>query len=239
MKVLNYKRLHITISVFLLLTSFIYFAFLFFQQGEIDVLLRNELKQISANEAMSWKGLELSDEQRTMPAHNDLPSFKNKTQYGLGDISNSEVDFHNYSNLEKAAPNGSNVLAVKNVDGTTSNVANYSYAQKKSAANYISAYQNVSNETHTFQSRNTSQPINHGIQSVANFASNSPTIPNTSTNAFLANNSLSLTTDLSNNSTSMLIGGDSNPGDPGVPVGDGTWILLIMMLAYSFKKSIV
>jgi len=34
----------------------------------------------------------------------------------------------------------------------------------------------------------------------------------------------------------MLIDGGSNPGDPGVPVGDGASVMLIMMIAYSFKN---
>ncbi|MEI7505103.1 MAG: hypothetical protein WCJ61_17650 [Paludibacter sp.] len=232
MTLLNNKQLPKMITVFLLISGLTYFVVQFFRQGKIEDLLRNELKQITANEAMTWKGGELSDERLALHLNNNLPSFKNIKQPYFDGISNSDVDFPDNSNLEKNASTKSNVSAVKSDLGNYSNVTNYSFAQKKSTVTYASDSKDVSSTINTFQNNNTAQLINTRIQAVGNFASNSPSFSKTSFNTFLANNKLSITTDLSENHSTMLVGGDSNPGDPGVPVGDGTWVLIILLAGY-------
>jgi hypothetical protein len=200
-------------------------------------LLRNELKQISANEAMTWNGVALWDE-HTMPVNKDFPIFKIKTQFGFHDISDTEVDFPNNSNLEKTAPNKINVLAPKSGVGNNINVANYSYTPKKSVTTYAAVIMNVSNNINTIQSRNT-QSINTAIQTIGSFESNTPSSSITSSNTFLANNTLSIATDLTDNNSPMLIDGNSNPGNPGVPVGDGVWILLLLSFTYAMVKTLI
>ncbi len=237
MKLLNNKRLPKIISVFILLLGLTVFAVQFFQYREIEVLLRNELTQISANEAMTWNGVVLWNE-NTVPVNNDFPIFNTKTQSGSEVISNTEVDFSLNSNFEKAVTSKSNVSAPKSGVGNNINVANYNFTPKKSVTTYAAAIKNVSNNINTIQSRNAIQHNNSGIQSISVYA-NSPSISNTSSNSFLANNSLSLTTDLSNNTSPMLIDGGTNPGDPGIPVGDGVWILLLLSMAYILQKVIV
>lgn len=237
MKLLNNKRLPKIISVFILLLGLTVFAVQFFQYREIKVLLRNELTQISANEALTWNVVAVLDE-HTMPRNNNLPVFKTKILSSSEGISNTEVDFSLNSNLEKDAPIKSSISAPKGGVGNNINVANYSYTPKKSVTTYAAAIKNVSNNINTIQSRNAIQHNNSGIQSISVYA-NSPSISNTSSNSFLANNSLSLTTDLSNNTSPMLIDGGTNPGDPGIPVGDGVWILLLLSMAYILQKVIV
>ena len=86
-----------------------------------------------------------------------------------------------------------------------------------------------------FQTSNTmtktNKPNNTEIQSPIVFGT-SPSFSKNSSNGFLANNSLSLTTDLSGNNSPMLIDGETNPGDPGIPVGDGTWVFLGLLVGY-------
>jgi hypothetical protein len=173
-----------------------------------------------------------------MVLNQNLPSFKNKTQSDLDVIPNSEVEFPTSTTLEKSTPIKNNVSAVKNGDGTIQNGANYSYSQKKSIASYASGIQSISNKTNTFQTSNV-QPRSSGIQIVGNFKSNSPTFSNTPSNSFLANNTLTITTDLSENNSPMLIGGGSNPGDPGVPVGDGKWVLMMLLGIYWSLKTLL
>ena len=187
---------------------------------------------------MTWKGVELSNEHHTMVLNRNLPSFKDKTQSDLDDIPNSKVEFPTSTTLEKSTPIKNNVSAVKNGDGTIQNGANYIYSQKKSIAIYASEIQSTSNKTNTFQTSNV-QPRSSGIQTVGNFASNSPSFSNTPSNSFLANNTLSISTDLSDNNSPMLINGGSNPGDPGVPVGDGTWVLMMLLGIYLSIKTLL
>ena len=35
----------------------------------------------------------------------------------------------------------------------------------------------------------------------------------------------------------MLIDGGTNPGNPGIPMGDGTWVLLGLLVGYMFVLS--
>ena len=194
-------------------------------------MLRNELKPISANEAMTWKGVDLSDEQHTMPLPNDLPSFKNQKLTDFVAFSNLDADFPGNTDIKAIEPSKNKVTATRSEVENSNNVATYLYAQNYAAVTYTSGIQNVSNYTYTIQNSKRYSTNNSEIQSLEIF-SNSNSFSNTSSNAFFANNTLSITTDLSDNNSPMLIDGDSNPGDPGVPVGDGVWVLLMMLLVY-------
>ncbi|MFZ4726758.1 MAG: hypothetical protein ACOYMD_15090 [Paludibacter sp.] len=237
MNLLNNKRLPKIISVFILLVGITVFVVQFSRNGEIEVLLRNALTQISANEALTWNGVAVWNE-HTMPLNNNLPVFKTRMLSGSEGISNPEVDFPSNSNLEKDAPIKSNISVSKSGVGNNINVANYSFTPKKSVKTYAAVIKNVSNNINTIQSRN-AQSINTGIQTVGSFESNTPTFSHTSSNTFLTNNTLSLTTDLSDNNSPMLIDGGTNPGDPGIPVGDGVWELLLFSIIFALQKVIV
>ncbi|MEI8084772.1 MAG: hypothetical protein WCG93_01020 [Paludibacter sp.] len=62
---------------------------------------------------------------------------------------------------------------------------------------------------------------------------------NTNTSTFIADNTISTTTDLTSadHNSPMLVGPTGNPGDPGViPVGDGIPFLLALIAIYGVRK---
>jgi hypothetical protein len=236
MNLLNNRRLIISGSVFLVLVSFTFFALQFFKQGTIEMLSFNELKPISSCVETIWDKNRSTDDQSIKAVTSAMPSFKSRTQPHSQAISNTEVDFPCNDNLESIEPTLKRNVAAKKVVENTNSTATYIYAPQNSSTTYASGIQNNSIKTSNFQTNNTVQSINTGIQSVAYLGTKAPVISNTANNSFLANNSLSLTTDLSDNNSLMLIGGDSNPGDPGIPVGDGTFVLLILLIGYGLIK---
>ena len=62
------------------------------------------------------------------------------------------------------------------------------------------------------------------------FSSGLPAV--TTSNPFIANNNICLSADLTTETAPMFIGPSSNPGEPGVPVGDGMWILMCLLIGY-------
>ena len=224
-------------TVFLVLTVLLYLGVQFFQQGEVADLPRNEFEHKSSAEATSWTGFESLDNDYFMVANNQFPSFRKKTQLMFDRNINSGIDFPNSAKLEVVekigknipsdnsgfefrAANGSEILAGNGSATVSSNLVSISFQ----ATNIISK---------------TNNPNISGIQAPITFGT-FQSFSNTSFNSFLANNTLSLTTDLSGNNSPMLIDGGTNPGEPGVPLGDGTWVLLGLLMVYgiilSYKK---
>jgi len=233
MKRLNNKRLTKLISVFLLLIGFLYFSIQFTFNGEVDDLLRNEFEYISSIVGKSGMAMYNSDEQTLLALNANYPSFNKKTNNN--NFSNSEVDFPTASNLQTLEASRRKITPINSGSANSKNEVNYSYIEKKLNTDYATGIKNVSNKTSIIQSDNSIHSIGSGVQFDAVSDNKFQSIPNNSNNSFLANNSLSLTTDLSGNNSPMMIDGGSNPGDPGVPVGDGTWALIVMMLAYCSK----
>ena len=237
MNLFNHRQLITTGSVVLLLVVFTYFAMRFFKQGEVENLLHNKFKYLTSNQTITLAGMKSSEERLVMAATYNLPSFKEKRQPYFEGISNFEVDFASNINLETDESNNNSITAPAGEAENTNSGTSYYYVQNKLAATYAAAFQNVSSKTKTFQNSNTVQPFNTGIQTEDYFGNKTPSIKNTSSNSFLANNTLAITSDLSDNNSPMLIGGGSNPGDPGVPVGDGTRVLLVLMVVYGLVLS--
>ena len=233
MKRLNNKRLTKLISVFLLLIGFLYFSIQFTFNGEVDDLLRNEFEYISSIVGKSGMAMYNSDEQTLLALNANYPSFNKKTNNN--NFSNSEVDFPTAPNLQTLEASRRKITPINSGSANSKNEVNYSYIEKKLNTDYATGIKNVSNKTSIIQSDNSIHSIGSGVQFDAVSDNKFQSIPNNSNNSFLANNSLSLTTDLSGNNSPMMIDGGSNPGDPGVPVGDGTWVLIVMMLAYCSK----
>ena len=237
MNYLNNNRLIMTGSVFLLVVGSVCFALQFSQIGNVDSLMRNEYESITSVEEMSWTGMQNQYEQLLMAARNDYPSFKNKTQPIFDDNANYEVVFPDNTNREAIEPNKNRITPANSGSANGINEANYSYVEKKSNKDYASGINNVTNKTSVIQSGNSIGSIVSGVQFDAISDQKSPSISNNSPNSFLANNSLSLTTDLSDNSSPVLIDGEGNPGDPGIPVGDGTWVLMVLLVGYGLVLS--
>jgi len=216
-------------TVFLVLTVLLYLGVQFFLQGEVADLPRNEFEHISSAEATSWTGFESLDNDYFMVANNHFPSFRKKTQLIFDRNTNSQVDFPNSTKLEFVEKSGKNIPSENS--GFEFRAANGSEIRAANGSANLSS----NPVSITFQSTNiiskTNNPIISGIQSPIPFRT-FQSFSNTSSNSFLANNSLSLTTDLSANNSPMLIDGETNPGDPGVPVGDGEFILIGCLLVY-------
>ena len=235
MNYLNSNRLIMASSVFLFLIGSVFFALQFSQQGEVADLLRNEYEHISTSVGRSWMVMQNSDEQSIMAVNANYPSFNTKSDKFA--ISNSEVDFPASPNLETLEPIKKRITPANSGSANATNEANYSYVEKKSNKDYASGINNVTNKTSVIQSGNSIGSIVSGVQFDAISDQKSPSISNNSPNSFLANNSLSLTTDLSGNNSPMLIDGETNPGDPGIPVGDGTWVMLVLLVGYGLVLS--
>lgn len=233
MNLLNNRRIIVLSTVFLMI---IFFTVQFFQMKEVEVLLRNELENISLFETTNWKVGYSSEEQLIIDANKNLPTFRKKSQSNSRGTSNSEVGFPGIVNLETIEPTKKNTPVAKREVENTICEAIYSYAQQNHAASYSTSSQNNSNKTSTIQPNNAVSFGNTGIQSVAYLGAKTPAILNTTSNSFLANNSLSLSTDLSANNSPMMIDGESNPGNPGVPVGDGMEVLMVLVIVHGLIK---
>jgi len=234
MNLTNNRRLLTAGSVFMLLVGFTYFAVQFFKQTKVDNLLVNEMQHISSIQSITWKGIEEND----MQLNSELPSYKEPRKSTLVDNVDLEVDFPSYSNLENTEPSNKNNSIAKSSIVNVNNELNYSYTQKKSIT-YASSNQIISSKPNTFISSNNIQPTNSGVQFVANIDNKFQSTSNNLSNSFLANNTLTISTDLSDNNSPMLIDGDTNPSEPGIPVGDGTLILLGFAMAYCSKRKLV
>ena len=198
-----------------------------------DNILNNYFEYNTSSQTNQFKTMNSRQQQGFIAVSNiNLSNYKAVKSTCLNGSSNSEVDFPTMTSSEATTHN-----KIQNSNGnSTKDEASYSYNQTKTSQLNASNIQFESTKTNINSSNKTSSSNNVGNQLEGNFGGNNQTNANNVSNAFSSNNTLSLTTDLSGNNSPMLIGGGSNPGDPGVPVGDGTWIMLIMLLSYSFKK---
>ena len=229
MKYFNNNRLIMAGSVFLLLVGTVYFAFQLFQQGEVADLLRNELNKHDVNQASTFRGMQSSDQELINAATKDLPTFKNASQSNVDEIANSQVDFPKSTKLEIVEKGGNNTPSANNVATFRADNGTVIRADNGSATFSGGSVSPIFQTSNTISKTN--KPNNTEIQSPIVFGT-SPSFSKNSSNTFLANNSLSLTTDLSGNNSPMLIDGETNPGDPGVSVGDGTWVLMGLLVGY-------
>lgn len=231
MNLLNNKQL--TGTVFLL-AVLMCFVVQYLKQGEVEELLRNELHHFTTNEAPTFSKIPNSNESLKIAVGNHLPTFKHTSQSKVDEIANSQVDFPANQELENIETNKKNITEVTTGVKNANNASTYSYTQQKDEETYNAGIKYVSSKSSTFKTNNNSQSNNNGIGAVSNLENTSSSFSNTSSSEFLANNSLSLTTNLSDNYSPMMIDGGTNPGDPGVPLGDGTWVLLGLVVGYGF-----
>jgi len=165
-----------------------------------------------------------------------FPSYKLKKSIASYETSIVEDDFTASTYSASEVQNKTKCTIKSNYENNTKPMFFYSYNQQESTTNNSSNNRIVLPATNESHSGTTINSNHNEIQSIGIFVDKTQSVKNISSNSFLANNTLTITTELSDNYSPMMVGGGSNPGDPGVPVGDGTWILLIMMLVYSLKK---
>jgi hypothetical protein len=229
MKSLTSKRLIMAGSVFLLLVGSVFFALHFSQKGDNTNLLRNESNQLADNLAPTFRSMQSSEEQLINAANKNLPTFKSTSQTKVDETANLKVDFSANKDLEVTEPSKKVITHVTNYLDINNNDASNNYAQQMEIETYKVSQHSFSAKPISFQTKHS----NDGGVQFANISYNtSLSISNTSSTRFLANNSLSLTTDLSGNNSPKMINGETNPGDPGIPVGDGLWVLMALLVGY-------
>jgi len=165
-----------------------------------------------------------------------FPSYKMKNNIASYETSIVVGDFTASTYSASEVQNTNNCTIKSNSENNTKPMFFYSYNQQESTTNNslnARIVLPVTDESHSVTTINSNY---NEIQSIGIFGDKTQSVKNNSSNSFLANNTLTITTELSDNNSPMMVGGGSNPGDPGVPVGDGTYILLIMILVYSLKK---
>ena len=182
-----------------------------------------------------YNALNSSNNQQVSPfCNNNFPSYKDKRHLNLVGFTSSEVGIpvNSKTSVEKQ---NKRYFEIRSVDDNVNIEASYRYNEQKGLETFASNIQYISLLKNTFQARKGENITNDGIQLVGYIGTENQSISSTSSNSFLANNKLSITTDLLHNDSPMMVGGGSNPGDPGVPVGEGMWIMLIMLLIYGLK----
>lgn len=162
----------------------------------------------------------------------EFPSYKEKKHLISLGFTNSEIDFPTNEKFTVEEQKKRSNENINNADVQ----AVYGYNQTKERDNYSSGVQSVLNLKNTFQTKNVINSADNGFQSVRIIEAKNQSISNTTSNSFIANNTLSISTDLSGNNLPMMVDGGGNPGDPAVPVGDGVWIMLLMLLVYCAYK---
>ncbi|MEI7504231.1 MAG: hypothetical protein WCG93_11765 [Paludibacter sp.] len=168
----------------------------------------------------------------------ELPSYKAKQLKKMAEFQGTiqEVDFPILAKHENTNQAAKEDLKVE--DKSAINVS-YGHTQAHQPEAYSTDNHAISTQCLFYQISRIASQISVVALDAGIFRPTSQSASNNSSNSFLANNTLSISTDLSDANSPMLVGGDSNPGDPGIPVGDGTLLMLLMMLTYSLKKSIV
>ena len=165
-----------------------------------------------------------------------LPRYKGR-KYESADVElSSNIDF---PTLKKSTDDELNKHTDENarVEVYRRNNDDYKYSLAQHNSNYSSENQSVISQKNSFSTNKSIIPTNNMILSGSILGVRTQPISNTSSNSFLANNTLSFSTDISDNNSPMLVGGDSNPGDPAVPVGDGIWLLMSLLVAYGVVLS--
>jgi len=201
-----------------------------------DNILNNYFEYNSSSQINQFKAMSSRQQQSVITISDiNISSYKGVKSSSSIVSSNSELDFPTMSSSESVA----HVRIQNNTENSntnsTKNEVMYSYNQTKTSQVNASKIQFTSTKTNDYSS---SKPVfsnNIGNQLEGSFGDKNQSNSNDVSNAFSSNNTLSLTTDLSDNNSPMLIDGETNPGDPGVPVGDGTWVLFILLGIYMFR----
>jgi hypothetical protein len=236
MKKLNNRQFNQIVALFLVFVS-VSGILTLIHFDDSDNILNNYFDDNSSSQINQFKAISSRKQQSFIAVLNkNSLEFKVVKSYNSNLSSNLEVDFPTMTNPETATHNriqNSNTNSMKNE-------VMYSYNQTKTSPVNTSKIQFTSTKTNDYSS---SKPVFSNItgdQLEGNFRGKSQSNSNNVLNAFSSNNTLSLTTDLSDNTSPMMIDGGTNPGDPGVPVGDGTWVMLfwvgIYVLTIAYKR---
>jgi hypothetical protein len=233
MNELSNKQLMLTLAVMLVLGSAVFILLsqsaknaTFFGQHD---KIYNDLNVFSSDKSTPENSYSSQSDFR-------FPSYKMKNSIASYETSSEVVDFNANTYAASKVQNKTKSTIKSNYQNNTNPIYSYSHNRQGSAINFSSNVRKVLPTTNESHSGNTLKLNFNEIQSIGIFGDKTKSVSNNYNNSFIALNTLSITTELSENNSPMMIGGGSNPGDPAVPVGDGTLILLIMALVFSLKK---
>lgn len=229
MKILKNNRLNHIILVFLLIIS-VFWLISKINYIESKSLLSSGFGINLTNHDIPYIMQSSLDSKNFMTvSDHDLPSYKLKISSNV--FSNLEVDFSSFTYLDVDKQSKFNNIDKGFEDSKSNNF--YKFKSEKSNQNHwlnsnIFFYlQNVSQNEN--EDNQTTNGIQLGEMITGQFLSSS----NPTMNSFLANNTMVITNDMSDFNSPMHVGGGSNPGDPGVPIGDGTYVLTCLIVLYS------
>ena len=196
-----------------------------------DNILNNYFDYNSSTQTNQFKTMNSRQQQGFIAVSNiNISNYKGVISSISNVSSNLEVDFPTMTNSEATTHN-----RIQN-SNSTKNEVSYSYNQTKTSQVNASNIQFGTNKTNDYSSTKKVFSNNIGNQLEGSFGGKNQSNSNNISNAFSSNNTLSLTTDLLGNNSPMMVSGSGNPGDPGVPVGDGMWIMLALAGAYSVSR---
>ena len=173
-----------------------------------------------------------SDKYYSFQSVSNIPSYKKGKSNLSDELSTNEIDFKAASYSTSGASNRKQLVEKNAVENSPTSYINYNYRQPQTASKSANIHA-ISSAKVTFQTSNTAYHVSNNLQSEGVYGATNSRTSNPGSNSFLANNTLSITTDLSENNSPMLIDGESNPGEVGMPVGDGVWVLLGLLVGYS------
>jgi hypothetical protein len=223
MNTLSKNQLILTITVLLVLGAVVFI--LLPKPVRQGTLLGHQLDNIYNNLNSFCKVNQTNEENYSTLQPSNIPSFKNNKSNKSEILLTQEVNFtaNNYPTTEFQTQKQK--VNSQAVESSTSPTLSYNYSKTQNTSNYSSGIHAVSSQENALQTSKTAFPVDKGLQPLNVFEAKNQYVNKNSPNTFLAINSLTITTDLSDNNSAMLIGGDTSPGDPGIPVGDGFWIL--------------
>ena len=173
-----------------------------------------------------------SDKYYSFQSVSNIPSYKKGKNTQYEEPSTREIDFKAASFSTSGASKRKQLVVKNAFENSPTSYINYNYRQPQTASKSANIHA-ISSAKVTFQTSNTAYHVSNNLQSEGVYGATNSRTSNPGSNSFLANNTLSLTTDLTENNSPMLIDGNSNPGEVGVPVGDGVWVLLGLLVGYS------
>ncbi|MEI7504893.1 MAG: hypothetical protein WCJ61_16585, partial [Paludibacter sp.] len=238
MRTFKNKQFHILFAVFLLFVS-VNSIFLVVKLIDHENFISNDFEENSSEGATLLKIFNFKNNQSICAVNDNMPIFKRKRNANVVAISTSNVDFPTINKSDIYVQKSIRFETNSNNDQLSKNDVSYSYnlEQKKEINSIVN--QSVADQNNTYQTNQKEYQTNIDIQNVEINNSKFQSTSNTTSNSFLANYTLTISNDLTENNSPMLINGESNPGDPGVPVGDGTWILLGLAFAYVWKTKLI
>lgn len=171
-------------------------------------------------------------------ADNDLPSFKSTRQSEENMEMATEVDFQrNRYNSEKSKKKYKNQDISKEIKSDVDSISFHARNQHVVEVE-TSHFQRVAEGKYATQNKYVNNNFEVELAKVS-MPIASQIVSNTTSESFIANNSLTISNDFTNNTGPKYVDETSMPGDPGViPIGDAFLPLMLFLMMYRCWKVI-